>query len=305
MRRASRSMEQAREQMEQGEMDRAKQDQEDALDRIDDAQEQVARARREAEERLEREQQARMAEIVKGLRERQEGLNTESERILQVVKQKGDWDRVLQKSLIDLSDSQQALSGEVRGLIEKQFKEDKVITHAVGDAADAMIEVEDAIKQMREDGFRFEQLDEDKSTVQAPQKLALRRLDQLLDALKPDPRQARNQRQQRQRQQGEGGEGGGGGGGGDGVPPLAELKLLRSLQADLNERTEEFAKKYPDPQNLAEPQKNRLDKLRRTQADLAALLDEMSQPGDPEPPPGPDPRDKAGPAQKDKPEGKN
>lgn len=309
MRRASRSMEQAREQMEQGETDRARQDQEDALDRIDDAQEQVARARREAEERLEREQQARMAEIVKGLRERQEGLNTESERILQVVKQKGDWDRVLQKSVIDLSDSQEALSREVRGLIEKQFKDDKVITHAVGDAADAMIEVEDAIKQMREDGFRFEQLDEDKSAVQAPQKLALRRLDQLLDALKPDPRQARNQRQQRQRQQGQqgegGDEGGGGGGGGDGVPPLAELKLLRSLQADLNERTEEFSKKYPDAQNLTEPQKTKLDKLRRTQSDLAALLDEMSQPGDPEPPPGPEARDKAGPAQKDKPEGRN
>jgi hypothetical protein len=245
MRRASRSMEQAREQMEQGETDRAKQDQEDALDRIDDAQEQVARARREAEERLEREQQARMAEMVKGLRERQEGLNTESERILQVVKQKGDWDRVLQKSLIDLSDSQEALSREVRGLIEKQFKDDKVITHAVGDAADAMIEVEDAIKQMREDGFRFEQIDEDKSAVQSPQKLALRRLDQLLDALKPDPRSARNQRQQRQRQQGQqgegGDEGGGGGGGGDGVPPLAGRNQLPPRPADQNESAEDIA----------------------------------------------------------------
>jgi DNA repair exonuclease SbcCD ATPase subunit len=185
-----------------------------------------------------------------------------------------------------------------------------VITHAVGDAADAMVEVGEAIEKIKEDDWKFDQLDEDKASVQAPQKLALRRLDQLLDALKPDPRQARNQRQQRQRQQGQQGEGGdegggGGGGGGDGVPPLAELKLLRSLQADLNERTEEFSKKYPDAQNLTDPQKNRLDKLRRTQADLAALLDEMSQPGDPEPPPGPDPRDKAGPGQKDKPEGKN
>src|SRR5207249_4306538 len=134
---------------------------------------------------------------------------------------KGDWDRPSQKSLLDLSSAQEALSGEVRGLIEKQFKDDKVITHAVGDAADAMTEVEEAIKQMREDGFLFEQLDEDKSTVQSPQK-------------------------------------------------------------------------------------SRRDKLRRTQADLAALVDEMSQPGgDPEPPPGPEQRGKPGATQKDKAEGKN
>ena len=37
---------------------------------------------------------------------------------------------------------------------------------------------------------------------------------------------------------------------GDGIPPLAQLKLLRDLQKDINQRTETFKNQHPDPKKL-------------------------------------------------------
>ena len=74
--------------------------------------------------------------------------------------------------------------------------------------------------------------------IQNQQKLAIKRIDQLLEALKPDKQDATAPM------------GAGmppdmppmeGAKPGDQLPPLAQLKALRSLQADITERTEAFA----------------------------------------------------------------
>ena len=73
--------------------------------------------------------------------------------------------------------------------------------------------------------------------------------------------------------------------GGDGIPPLAQLKLLRALQEEVNERTEAFAKAHPDPSKLTPEQQTELDAVRSAQAELAALLEELAPPEPPAEPP--------------------
>ncbi len=65
---------------------------------------------------------------------------------------------------------------------------------------------------------------------------------------------------------------------GDGIPPLAQLKLLRDLQKDINQRTETFKKQHPDPKNLEEKDKAELQSIRGDQQDVAELIDELSRP---------------------------
>lgn len=110
------------------------------------------------------------------------------------------------------------------------------------------------------------------------QETALRRLDQFLDALKPDKelRQPNNDNAGG----GAGGQGGAPGGpqggirrpAGEDVPLLAQLKALRALQAELNERTAEFAKKRLDLTKLNEIDKEELALLRKMQRDVADLI---------------------------------
>jgi len=70
------------------------------------------------------------------------------------------------------------------------------------------------------------------------------------------------------------------------VPPLAQLKLLRALQAEVNERTEAFAKAHPDPTKLTEPEQAELEAVRGLQKSVAELLDELT-PAAPDPAAGP------------------
>jgi hypothetical protein len=124
-----------------------------------------------------------------------------------------------------------------------------------------------------------EEFDDVRPDEQGPglQQEALRRLDQLLEALKTEPgavmRPAGNRG-------GGGGEGGAGGGGDEGLPPLVQYKLLRSLQAEVNQRTEEFARKHPDASRLTERDQAELQGLRREQKEIADLLDELAQPAE-------------------------
>src|SRR4029077_13747263 len=83
---------------------------------------------------------------------------------------------------------------------------------------------------------RLQELKTDKPTEQAA-KAAAERFKQLLESLRADAGA----------NAGQGGGGGGGGGGdggapgnGDGIPATAQLKMLKSLQQEINERTESY-----------------------------------------------------------------
>jgi hypothetical protein len=152
----------------------------------------------------------------------------------------------------------------------------------VRQAAEALAAVEPAVETVRNGPMDAETWDADRTAVQAPQRLALKRLVQLIDVLQEDEKD----RQERRNQPGQpAGGASGGGAGGDGIPPLAQLKLLRALQAEVNERTEAFAKAHPDRSQLSPDQQAELDAVRSAQAELAALLEELAPPEPPAEPP--------------------
>ncbi|HSQ58668.1 MAG TPA: hypothetical protein VLM40_23305, partial [Gemmata sp.] len=61
------------------------------------------------------------------------------------------------------------------------------------------------------------------------------------------------------------------------VPPMAQLKVLRSLQAELNQRTVEFAKLHPDPGKLSEEERDELKELETAQREVADLFEEIAK----------------------------
>lgn len=277
MAKAAGQMEDALKQLERGQP--PEENHEEALDRLDEARRELEQAREEVEEELAREQLAKVADIIKRLKERQEGHVAEAARIQRDLAQRepGLW-RGLLISLGDLSKHQKDLGQETANLADDKLAGAQVFARTLHRAAKAMSQAGDRLFQHREQV-------KDKGKPETPdgaealrlQQEALRRLEQLLEAVKQEPGQ-------RLRPAGGGGGGGGQGGKppGDGIPALAQLKLLRALQADVNQRTDEFQKKHPDPVKLGKEQQAELESIRKEQREVADLLDELTRPADPE-----------------------
>jgi hypothetical protein len=109
------------------------------------------------------------------------------------------------------------------------------------------------------------------------QKEASHRLDLVLNALKSDnaglpPPSGKG---------GKGGQGGDAGGQADSVPPVAQLKVLRTMQKEVNERTAALQKDYPDPSKYGDKEKGELQDIRKEQQDVLDLLEEFRHPPEP------------------------
>jgi hypothetical protein len=247
---------------------------------LDEAQQELDQARQKNDEELLREQAIKFADEIRALRERGQRLLDESSRIHGVVKKTGKWERSMRTSLNDLRQQQLGLAGEVRELIEKKFQDAAVFGRMLRQAADAM---DLSAKRMgnrlddAETGPFDQELEDIANTgIQSQQMLAIKRLDQLLDALKPD-QQKRNAPPPK----------GGGmppdmppmgaGKPGGQLPPLAELKALRALQADIGERTEAFDKAHPDRGKLNDDEEAELESLQKMQIDVAELIKLLTQ----------------------------
>jgi hypothetical protein len=276
LRRAAREMAQAREQLDNGEARPEKMD--DVLDRLDDAQRELDQARQKNEEELQREQALKFTEELKNVRDREQRLLDESIRIHGQVKKDKKWERPVRTSLNDLIEQQKNLAEELRGLIEKKFANAAVFGRMLRQSADAMDlaakRMDSRLESAEIGPFDLELEDIADAGIQAQQKLALKRLDQLLESLKPDKQDAAPPPM---------GGGGtppempmGGGRPGDQLPPLAQLKALRSLQADIAERTEAFDKAHPDRTKLNDDELAELDSLQKMQLDVAELIKELT-----------------------------
>jgi hypothetical protein len=275
--RAGGDMEDAGQSLERGEEGQDPQD--DALDRLDEARREVERAREEAEEELAREKLAKVADLLRRIKERQEALLPESARIHREVLERKGWDRALLASLNDLAAAQEGLGKEAASLADGKLKGAVVFTRLLGRSADLMQEAADSmterVEKARGDGGELNAKDEEVADrkTQELQREALRRLEQLIEALQPDKGVA-----QRPAKQPPAGGNGGSGAEGDGIPQLAQLKALKALQQDVNRRTEAFARKNPGSEKLTKDQKKELEGLRRDQAEVAELLDELTAP---------------------------
>ncbi len=268
-------MERAGNQLRQGGNPEEKQD--DVLDRIDEAKREVEKARKHAEDELTRENLTRVADVLKRLRERQAGHNAEGTRIQADVVKKEAWSRVMANNLGDLARNQKDLGEETSTSTGKELAGTPVFARQVQRSAEAMDQAGKRLEAMHAAIRNMEPpapdtLPDEQAT--RLQKEALRRLDQLLDAIKAETEALAKRNAA---SGGSGGEGDPGSAGGDdsGLPPLGQLKLLRTLQAEVNQVIDVFRKAHPALDKLTEKEKAEYQGIQRDQRDVLALLETL------------------------------
>jgi hypothetical protein len=269
----------------------------DATAKLDNARDRLDEAVASAPQELTDEKRRLLANQVKALLERQQAAIAEAVRIQEKVVAEKKWTRPLLASYADLEDRERALAIEVRNLADREFSELPVFARIIHDAADGMEKAADKAKVRREDALGLDldaAFDPDlekaaDARVRRPMGLALRRLQHVLSALQSDGRKEKKEGQPEAKK------------GGkqpmppmssprnsDVIPPLAQLKALRELQAELNRRTAEFAKAHPDRGNLDDDTREELKDIENAQREVAALFEEMAKLFEKQPPPDSD-----------------
>jgi len=253
-------------------------EQEETLERLHEAQRELQRARKEVEEELGREQIIRLADLIRPLKERQEALSAETMRSQENVRLQGTWNRGLRSDFLRKGEAQHGLGAETEEVAEKRLSKAPVFARLMRRASQAMTAAGQRMKTVAKE--QVDPRDLPDAETQRWQQLAQRRLTQVVDALKET---AEKMEQARGRTPDESGDEDGGNAAraassNDGIPPLAQLKLLRDLQKDINERTEAFRKQHPDLKKLPEKDQAVLESIRRDQQDVAELIDEMNRP---------------------------
>jgi hypothetical protein len=292
---ANADMQRAGRQMDKGE--NSDEQQRELLDRLNEARRRLQETRAEAEEELAREKLAKLADQIKGLRQRQESLLAESARIQRELLQHKQWVRPLQASQRALSDAERGLGEETERLAKEKLEGAKVFAHLLTKAAEAMQRAStqmlerlekarqrlDSAPAAEDPGLDLPAEQTADSQVQELQRAALRRIDRLLDALKPDVERALSAPADRGKGGGPGQRGGGGGNPSadrDPLPPLGQLKALRALQQEVNERTKAFAKQHPDSKKLNKNDREELQALGQEQVEIADLFQQLTAPAE-------------------------
>ncbi len=264
---AADEMARAQGELDQDDGEQAENDQEEALENLKQAQEEVADARKEAEEQLAMEQIAKMADALKSVGERQNKMVEETNRYEKArAENDGKLTLAQRAGVKELGRVQSGLRDETSELIDR-----------LGEGAPVFgLTLKKAQKAMEDAAQRLQDLKTDDTTVRA-EKLASARFQQLVDSLKPDKAKggAGQQQQQGGDQQGQGGQQRAQG---DGIPAAAQIKMLKSLQEELNERTDFFDELLRRHKELNPDQTAELDKLHEDQGTLADLVRDLTKP---------------------------
>ena len=257
-RRAAERMQQAGESLEKDEnTDHAEKQEQEALDDIEQAQRELAKEREQAEERLAFEQLEKVANEIKTLAERQQGVLTETKRLNDAQTARGNWNRAQLKTLRDLAETQRGLRLESNGLAEK-----------LSAAEVFALAVKRASRQMEQAALRLDEKQTGAETQQFEQ-AAFQRYQELIEALQQDKDKKPADPQEQPP--------GGNGAGEQPAPPVdtvamvAQLKMLRSLQVELNERMLMLGQKRDTGNPLTQAELDELKALGEEQGELAEL----------------------------------
>jgi hypothetical protein len=248
-------------------------DEDAALDRLAEARDEVDQTKEDTEDQLSRERQARIAEEVERLKERQEGLSEEAVRIRDELKGNNGRLRTLRVSMGNLSDAEKGLGDETEALAHKEMAGAPVFLRLMLRSAESMADAATRLEAGRKpDGAGVE------DEVIRAQKEASHRLDLVLNALKSDdaglpPPGGKS---------GQGGQGGDPNGQPDSVPPVAQLKVLRTMQKEVNDRTAALQKDHPDPSKYGAKEIGELQDIQKEQQDVMDLLEEFRHPPEPD-----------------------
>ena len=276
-RKAGEAMDAARDRLAQGEPPTDPQG--DALDQLDQALDTLEREQQQAAEQLSREQQVELAGLVRNFHDRQRAAVAEADRLQATATELKNWDRPLIASLADLEDRERALADELRGFVEAKFADVPVFHRLADRAAAGMDRAADLAGERRDDILTADPDDPfdpdleaaSAARVRRPMDTALRRLGQILSAVDPtsdgvgdaeppkppDPAEPPPAEADPEAAPGDGDPGQSP----DMAQVLAQLKALRAVQAEVNERTAAFAETHPGDKELTD------DDLVRTQSD--------------------------------------
>lgn len=254
--------------MQQGNAERAEQEQEQVLEDLQRAQQELEQARREAEALLAMEQLRRLESQIVHLHERQLAAAEETDRLRGEHEKAGKrWSRPLLASLARARREQERIRAETEGLIE-----------ALDAAPVYVLVLRNAISLMDAATTGLQQRDVSVQTAEL-QRNAAAQFAKLLEALKPQ--EGEGQGQQAGNQQGSGQ--GGGAGGNEGLMRLvAQLRLLKMLQIDIKEQTEQIERTRRQMGDLPPEQLKRLEDLQQLQGQLADIVRQLT-PENPEP----------------------
>jgi hypothetical protein len=272
---------------------------EDAEENQAEAQERLKKAEanlQESQEELARERLAKIADRLKGLKERQDAALERTKEFHQKVIAKKAWSRELGDTLDGDVLSQQGLAKEAKSLQEK-LKEAKVFEHILDRAVQSMDRAAEVMNERKLEGLANRQYDpkagqvmekeelDDEAEKQAEtvkfQTQAGRRLGRLLDALKEELAKKPKKKDDQAKQEGQQpGQQQGGLKAADGIPAVAQLKALRAEQLDVNDRTEDFARRHADLTKLTPNQRRELERLQTDQADLQRLFQDITSNAD-------------------------
>jgi hypothetical protein len=257
--RAGAKMGQAGQEGEQGDAGQAGEAAAQAEKDLDEAQQQLAQRRKQAEVDLALEQLAKIEDALHSLHDRQQEVINETLRLEQIRQTEGKWTRGQALSVRNLARQEEALKDEADSLAEK-LKAAQVFHLALKGACGEMQRAGELLDE-RETGL----------PTQKAEQNALRRLAQLLESLKPDKPEPGEQQQSGDQQGDPGNQQPG-----DGIPSLAQLKMLKLMQQDINERTlvlQEAANRQLTPDEQRE-----YTALGEEQTALADLVLNLSKP---------------------------
>jgi myosin heavy subunit len=252
-RRAGRHMQQAEAQLADKQLDRGAEEEQTALDDLEQARRELAAARRAAQQEQLAEKANALAEAVRELVARQKTVVEETERLSAEQQKAGKWTRPLAKAALNLGEAEQELADGTSELSKAMTDLEAIrltLDRATSDLTAAASRIRD--KQLDEETSRREQS-------------ALRALQSLADALAP-PHAPDQSPDTQAAQQSEGSDKNTSPE--EPVPPIAQLKLLRQLEADIGDRTRSAEARAPKtPPNG--------DDAERREAELRQLADDQ------------------------------
>jgi hypothetical protein len=274
---AGEQMEQATKQLARGEQ--ADEAMDEALDRLDEARAETEQATDRAENELEREQRARIADTLKRLKDREEALTAESVRVQQRIRRAKDNHEPLRpawSSLTANARNQKELGSEVADVAKKELTAVPVFARLVKRSAESMEQAGERLDGLKASDPRSEDLpDAEAARLQAR---SVRRLDQVIESLKDE----NAGKLSRSASSSGGGSGGSDGGADNSLPPTAQLKVLRKMQEEVNQRTKTFGEEHPGGKDLDDKAKVELQSIQIDQKDVAELLEQLRSGAQPE-----------------------
>ena len=266
-RRAVRRMEQAENNLQKGNGEKANQQQREALDDLEQAERELAQTRKQAQERLAQEQLERAADELQGMIARQQNVINETKRIdiahtLRVKTENrpaDSWKRSETRSLRQLAEVQRGLKLETDSLAESMEGTEVFVLALRG-----------AGRMMEKAASRLADRKPDTVTVEL-ETAAKQRFVDLVAALRPDEPSSKGQQQRPQNgeQNAEPQR--------DAIPQLAQLKLLKAMQEDLNRRTAQLDAARDPKRPLTADDEQELQSLANEQKQLADLMRDLTR----------------------------